>query len=58
MYLRSCVKKADKIFNSSSVLSFAIEQASIEINVTNSQFGMINPPYIVYVELMFLLSVI
>lgn len=37
-YLRSCVKKADKIANSSSVLSLAIEQARTEIKVTNSQF--------------------
>lgn len=41
MYLRSCVKKADKIVSSSSVLSFAMEQAKIEIKVTNSQFCMI-----------------
>ena len=40
-YHRNCVKTAAKTPTSSAVLSLAILQANIEINVTKSQFCII-----------------
>lgn len=44
MYLRSWVNKVANIANSSGDLSLAISHAKIEINVTNSQYCIIEPP--------------
>jgi len=41
MYLRSCTKNADSTDISSGDLSLAMLHAKIEINVTNSQFGIV-----------------
>ena len=44
MYPRNWTKNADKVANSSGVLSLAILHAKIEIEVTNSQFLIDNTP--------------
>lgn len=41
MYLRNCTKNEDSTDISSGDLSFAMLHAKIEINVTNSQFGIV-----------------
>ena len=42
MYHRNWTKNADKVANSSGVLSFAILHAKIDIKVTNSQFCIVD----------------
>ena len=41
MYLRNCTKNEDSTAISSGDLSLAMLHAKIEINVTNSQFGIV-----------------
>lgn len=55
--LRNCTKNADNNPISSDVLSLAILQAKIEINVTNSQLGIINLLVIIYVTFIFFVNI-